>query len=201
MSASEDIESILERDRDPHIPGTSGIWTFVFIDMVVFALFFLIFVSERHRLSAIFTSSQSALNPLVGLLGTLLLLASSWCVAESVHAVRKGAIAKAKRQLDLATLLGLGFVVNKLLEYGDKFSHGLNPVTNGFFTFYFLITGLHFLHVLGGLCFLGHCRLRMAAEGGSPSYRKKLENTGLFWHFVDMLWLFIFPMLYLTGVA
>jgi nitric oxide reductase NorE protein len=201
MTFDEDIESISARDQDPHHPGTSGIWTFIFIDMVIFALFFVIFVSERHRLPTIFTSSQTALNPLVGLLGTLLLLTSSWCVAESVQAIRTGTIKKAKQQLDLAALLGLGFVVNKLFEYGEKFSHGLSPVTNGFFTFYFLITGLHLLHVVGGLCFLGHCRLRIGAEAGSPGFRKKLENTGLFWHFVDMLWLFIFPMLYLTGVT
>lgn len=74
-----------------------------------------------------------------------------------------------------------------------------DPATNSFLTFYFLITGLHFLHLVGGICFLGHCRLRLASEAGSPLYRKKIENTGLFGHIVDLLWLFIFPTFYLAG--
>jgi len=135
------------------------------------------------------------------LFGTVLLLTSSWVVARSIHLVRSGDGRAAGVQLTIGMALGLGFVVNKFAEYADKFAHGLTPVTNGFFTFYFLITFFHFLHVIGGLVFLGHCRMRLAGEIGSPVFRKKIENTGLFWHFVDMLWLFIFPMLYLTGGA
>lgn len=180
-------------------PGTTGIWTFVFIDMIVFALLFLVFVSERFRLPEIFSTSQSALDPKIGLLGTVLLIASSWSVAETVHAVREGRVERARAGLDLALILGVGFAANKLIEYWGKLSDGVTPVSNGFFTFYFLITGLHFLHVVGGLCFLGHCRLRLNAEANSGVFRKKLENTGHFWHFVDMLWFFIFPTLYLTG--
>lgn len=167
--------------------------------MIVFALFFAVFVSERHRLPEVFTESQKALDPRFGLLGTLLLIASSYCLAEAVRAVRSGKLGRARLSLDLAFLLGLGFVANKLVEYSAKLAHGLTPVTNGFFSFYFILTGLHLLHVIGGLGFLGHCRLRLNAEHAALTYRKKIENTGIFWHFVDMLWLFIFPMLYLTG--
>jgi nitric oxide reductase NorE protein len=187
-------------DTDPAHPGTSGIWTFVFIDMIVFALFFLVYLSERARLPAVFARSQEQLQPLAGLAGTLMLLTSSWCMAEAVHAVRERRVAQARLRLGLAGLFGLAFVANKLWEYHAKLAHGLTPVTNGFFTFYYLITGLHFLHVLAGLVFIGHCRSRLMTEGDSPTYRKKLENVGLFWHFVDMLWLFIFPMLYLAGI-
>ncbi|WP_068071546.1 cytochrome c oxidase subunit 3 [Novosphingobium lentum] len=186
-------------DTDPRHPGTSGIWTFVFIDMIVFAMFFLVYLSERARLPALFARSQAQLLPLAGLAGTLMLLTSSWCMAEAVHAVRARQMDRARMRLNLAALFGLAFVANKLWEYCGKLSHGLTPVTNGFFTFYFLITGLHFLHVLGGLAFIGHCATRLADEGGTALYQKKIENVGLFWHFVDMLWLFIFPMLYLAG--
>ncbi len=185
---------------DDH-PGTSGIWTFVFIDMVVFGLLFLTFVSERIRLPDLFASAQRALDPAVGLVGTLLLIASSWAVASAVHSVRRDEVRHAGLQLTAAMLLGAGFAVNKLVEYGDKIGHGLTPATNSFLTFYFLITGLHFLHVIGGLCFLGHCRLRLSGEASTPLYRKKIENVGLFWHFVDLLWLFIFPIFYLAGSA
>lgn len=185
----------LNRDH----PGTSGIWTFVLIDMIVFALLFLVFVSEKQRLPGIFRTSQGELTPSIGLVSTLLLLTSSWAIARAVHHVRSLAERRASLELNIGIVLGLAFVINKFAEYQDKLTQGITPVTNGFFTFYFLITFFHFLHVIGGLMFLGHCRLRMAEELRTPHYSKKLENTALFWHFVDILWLFIFPMLYLTG--
>jgi nitric oxide reductase NorE protein len=185
-------------DHEEH-PGTSGIWTFVFIDMVVFFLFFLVYISERLRLPDIFATSQRLLDPFTGLTSALFLLTSSWCMVEAVNATRRNAERAAALYLNFALLLGALFAGNKLIEYSDKFAHGLSPVSNGFFTFYFLITGLHFIHVIGGMVFIGHCRMRMSTEMGNPNFRKKMENVGLFWHFVDVLWLFIFPMLYLAG--
>jgi nitric oxide reductase NorE protein len=186
-------------DHEDH-PGTSGIWTFVFIDMVIFFLFFLVYISERLRLPDIFAESQQLLHPFTGLVSALFLLTSSWCMVEAVNATRRKAERAAALYLNFALLLGALFAGNKLIEYSDKLAHGLTPVSNGFFTFYFIITGLHFIHVIGGMMFMGHCRMRMSTEIGSPNFRKKMENVGLFWHFVDVLWLFIFPMLYLAGV-
>jgi nitric oxide reductase NorE protein len=186
-------------DHEDH-PGTSGIWTFVFIDMVVFFLFFLVYISERLRLPDIFAASQRLLDPFTGLASALFLLTSSWCMVEAVNATRRNTERSAALYLNFALLLGACFAGNKLIEYSAKFAHGLSPVSNGFFTFYFLITGLHFIHVIGGMVFMGHCRMRLATELGSKNFRKKMENVGLFWHFVDVLWLFIFPMLYLAGV-
>jgi nitric oxide reductase NorE protein len=185
-------------DQEDH-PGTSGIWTFVFIDMVVFFLFFFVYVTERLRLPDVFAASQLLLNPFTGLASALFLLTSSWCMVEAVNATRRNAERAAMAYLNFALLLGALFAGNKLIEYSDKFADGLSPVSNGFFTFYFLITGLHFVHVIGGMCFMGHCRMRLSTELESPNFRKKMENVGLFWHFVDVLWLFIFPMLYLAG--
>ncbi len=185
-------------DHEDH-PGTSGIWTFVFIDMVVFFLFFLVHISERLRLPDIFAASQRLLDPFTGLASALFLLTSSWCMVEAVNAIRRNAERAAALYLNFALLLGALFAGNKLIEYSDKFAHGLTPVSNGFFTLYFLITGLHFIHVIGGMCFMSHCRMRLSTEIGSQNFRKKMENVGLFWHFVDVLWLFIFPMLYLAG--
>jgi nitric oxide reductase NorE protein len=185
-------------DHEDH-PGTSGIWTFVFIDMVAFFLFFLVYISERLRLPDIFAASQRLLDPFTGLASVLFLLTSSWCMVEAVNATRRNAERAAALYLNFALLLGVLFAANKLIEYSDKFAHGLTPVSNGFFTFYFIITGLHFIHVIGGMLFMGHCRMRLSNEFGSDNFQKKIENVGLFWHFVDVLWLFIFPMLYLAG--
>jgi nitric oxide reductase NorE protein len=196
MSASDNTNAA--SDHEAH-PGTSGIWTFVFIDMVVFLLLFLVYISERFRLPDIFAASQQLLNPFAGLASALFLLTSSWCMVEAVNATRRNAVAAAAAYLNFALLLGALFAGNKLIEYADKSAHGLSPVSNGFFTFYFIITGLHFIHVIGGMCFMSHCRMRLSAELGTLNFRKKMENVGLFWHFVDVLWLFIFPMLYLAG--
>ncbi len=184
----------------PDAPGTQGIWTFIFIDMVIFALLFAVYLSENFRLPAIFAASRHHLEPLVGLASALLLLTSSWCMVEAVHATRRGAARATGRWLNAALLLGGLFVVNKLVEYAGKFAAGIGPTANSFFTFYFVITGLHLTHVLGCMAFMSHCRSYAARELGGLTYVKKIENVGLFWHFVDVLWLFIFPMLYLAGI-
>jgi nitric oxide reductase NorE protein len=186
-------------DTDPAYPGTSGIWTFLFIDTIVFSLLFLVYLSERHRLPALFMAGQAKLAPLVGLTGTILLLTSSWAMAAAIRNIRDEAVESAARRLMLALVFGLGFVANKLWEYHLKLAHGLSPASDGFFTFYFIITGLHLLHVSAGLLLIAHMRRRLSEETGTLLFRKKAENIGLFWHFVDMLWLFIFPMLYLAG--
>jgi len=105
-----------------------------------------------------------------------------------------------RRRLILALVCGALFSASKLTEYSGKFAAGITPVTNSFYSFYFLLTFIHFLHVLAGMVFIAHCLSRAGAEAGHPGYPTKLENTGLFWHFVDLLWLFLFPLLYLAGL-
>jgi nitric oxide reductase NorE protein len=181
-------------------PGTDGIWTFVFIDMIVFSLFFIVYLSERLRLPNVFAASQAHLDPKFGLANALILLTSSLFVAEAVAAARLGRAALVQTRLALALAFGAMFAVSKLTEYFGKFAAGITPVTNSFYSFYFLLTMIHFLHVLAGMVFIAHCMARARAETGLPSYLAKLENTGLFWHFVDLLWLFLFPLLYLAGL-
>ncbi len=189
------------REQSSERPGTEGIWTFVFLDMMVFALIFLVYLSERARVPAAFAHAPHHLRPLVGLASTVFLLTSSWCMAEAVQSIRRVAQQRATNFLTLALLFGGLFVVNKLIEYSGKIAAGLTPATDSFFAFYFLITGIHFVHVLGGMAFMASLRLRLAREIGSAGYLRNAENVGLFWHFVDMLWLFIFPLLYLAGLT
>jgi nitric oxide reductase NorE protein len=197
---SDDSAPKLPSDAADH-PGTRGIWTFIFIDMIVFLLMFLVYLSEKWRLWDSFIASQHHLDPVAGLASTLFLLTSSWCMAEAVAALRRGDTRRTGAWLSGSMALGGLFVANKLFEYADKIAAGLTPGSDAFLTLYFVITGLHFTHVIGGLIFMAHCRAQLAGEADSANYRKKLENVGLFWHFVDVLWLFIFPMLYLTAIA
>ena len=182
-------------------PGTDGVWTFVFIDMIVFSLIFLVFLSEKWRLPAVFEADQARMNITFGLTNTLLLLTSSLFMAEAVHAVRAGRGKMARRRLTLCALCGSAFAVNKIIEYHAKIAEGLTPAHDSFLSLYFFITGAHFIHVLGGMVFVLHCRARADRDVQDPAFLRTLENTSLFWHFVDLLWLFIFPLLYLARTA
>jgi len=180
-------------------PGTDGLWTFVFMDMLIFLLMFLTFMVERRAHIDLFSASQRHLDELFGLANTLILLTSSWMVVEAVRASRRAAATQVSRHLGLAFLLGLGFAVNKVAEYWLKLRAGITPATNSFYSFYFFITAVHFLHVIAGMVCLAYCRRHALTRAGTARYQSGLENVGLFWHFVDVLWIFIFPMLYLVG--
>ncbi len=180
-------------------PGTDGLWTFVFIDMVIFLLIFFTFMGERLHHFALYTESQHQLNEIFGLANTIILLTSSWAVVEALHAARRKLPSKVSFYLGLAVILGGVFSINKLIEYSLKFDAGITPVTNPFFSFYFFITIVHFLHVLAGMIFLFAFRKDANACTSSDKYVIGLENVGLFWHYVDVLWIFIFPLLYLVG--
>lgn len=182
-------------------PGTSGIWTFVFIDMIVFTLIFLVFISEKWRLPNVFSEGQAHLDFRFGLVNTLLLLTSSLFMVEGVHAARAGSLIGVRRNLALGLICGAAFCVAKTFEYHAKLVAGLTPATSSFFSLYYFITGAHLLHMIGIMVFAVNCLVAAPRELGQTSYRKKIENTGLFWHFVDLLWLFIFPLLYLAKGA
>jgi nitric oxide reductase NorE protein len=180
-------------------PGTDGLWTFVFIDMVIFLMMFFSFMSERLRHVALYTASQSRLNEIFGLANTLILLTSSWMVVAAIQAARHKQASRVRWFLGWAWLLGLAFSVDKIAEYYLKIHAGITPATNSFFSFYFFITMVHFLHVIAGMIFIGYCRSKARLRIGTDGYVIGLENAGLFWHFVDVLWIFIFPLLYMVG--
>ena len=180
-------------------PGSDGLWTFVFIDMTIFLMIFLTFMGERLSHVGLYTASQASLNPLFGFANTLILLTSSWCVVRAVDAARSGDAKKVRHNLGFACLFGLVFSLDKCIEYFVEISRGVTPATNSFYSYYFFITAVHFVHVLAGLIFMGYCRSNSRTRAGTQSYQIGLENVGLYWHMVDVLWIFIFPIIYLVG--
>lgn len=177
--------------------GSEGLWIFVFIDMAIFTLIFFVFMSERLGELTLFEAGQRHLNPWFGLTNTLVLLTSSYLVVEAVHAARVRAAVRVQRCLLGALACGALFVASKVLEYRAKLLLGITPATDPFFSFYFFITFVHFLHVLAGMVFLNTLRRRSRQGADGPRFVTGLENIGLFWHYVDVLWIFIFPLLYL----
>ena len=175
-----------------------GIWTFIAADCAGFAIFFIVFMSERLKQPALFDASARLLDIPLGLANTLILISSSWLVALAITAADAGRFQSAKRLLVGGLAVGGGFAILKIAEYHAKLTAGITPTSNGFFTLYFILTGIHFLHYVIGLVVLVAMiaalhRPKAESSGGLPW----LEAGALYWHMVDLLWLFLFPMLYL----
>lgn len=186
--------------KEKRLSGSEGIWTFVFIDMIIFAMIFFVFMVEKVRLPELYNASQEELNFIFGFVNALVLLTSSWMVVRAVRSSRKKIPQAVAYNLTFALLLGAIFVVSKILEYYTKIGAGIGIATNSFYSFYFFITFIHFLHVIAGLLFINSFRRRSEScttSTASANYVTGLENVGLYWHFVDALWIFIFPILYL----
>lgn len=174
---------------------TPGIWTFLAADCAGFAVFFLVFMAERAKAPDLFDRSARALDIGLGVANTLILVTSGWLVALAMALVSRGRVGAARACLAAGLAIGSAFAVLKVLEYHAKFSQGITPLTNGFFTFYFILTGVHFLHYAIGLVVL--VAMLAALRGGPRPAPGWLESGALYWHLVDVLWLFLFPMLYL----
>ena len=192
-SASELPDSVR-----PHLPGEPGVWMFIIGDILVFSLLFSVFVYDRSQEVALFVEQQKLLNQTLGLLNTVLLLTSSWLVALAVHGARAGQLPRARSCFVSAILCGIGFVVVKYFEWGEKIAADLTIETNNFFMYYYLMTGIHLLHMvigIGVLVFLWQSvrSAELDAQGVGV-----LESGACFWHLVDILWIALFALLYLV---
>lgn len=180
-----------------------AIWIFIALDCSSFGLFFVVFMVERLGQAALFDASAQQLNAGIGFLNACILVTSSWLVAWANVAGRNGDFGQARRLLSAGIAVAACFGLVKGYEYFDKLSSGITIATNEFFTFYFALTGIHFVHYLVGVVLL-----IVLAQGpqayGPPDqarahYLKWLDGGSLYWHMVDLLWIFIFSLLYLIG--
>lgn len=203
IAASEPV-----KNTKPHVPGEVGIWVFILGDMLIFGLFFIVFVYNRGLNSDVYLQSQATLNQNYGAINTLFLLASSWFVAMAVDDMRSKVVRLAPLFFTLAMLCGLGFGVVKIIEYREKISAGITLTTNDFYMYYYIFTGLHFLHVLIGMGVLVFLWLKARAavqrSTDRPITKKEnekemmlIESGASYWHMVDLLWIVLFPLLYL----
>lgn len=180
------------------MPGEEGVWVFIFGDMTVFAILFGVYLYYRGAQPELFDDSQARLNQTFGAVNTLVLLTSSLLVVTAVRAVRRHAHALARNLTYAAMVCGVVFIVNKAIEYGQKISHGLVPATNQFFMYFYVMTGLHLIHVVIGIGLLGFAVILTRRTSLSTREQGYLEGAGCFWHMVDLLWIVIFPLLYLV---
>jgi cytochrome c oxidase subunit 3 len=137
------------------------------------------------------------LERMFGALNTVVLITSSLTMALAVLYSKKGERERTGRYLALTFLLACVFLVIKGIEYTHHFEDGNFPSHDVFFGFYFLLTGFHGLHVLGGMITLGILWWRNRRGDFNADYNDPIEIAGLYWHFVDLVWIFLFPALYL----
>jgi len=212
MTLQADADDVASRETLSHapaqadrparrIPGEEGLWVFLLGDMGIFALFFGTVVVTRADQPDVFHAGQQTLHPWLGIANTLLLLTGSILVVYGVRAIR-AATGAAGGFFAGALVCGLGFAAVKAVEYTLLVREGHTAGTDDFYMYYFVFTGIHLAHLAIGLVFLAfliRVGLRSPAGELPSSARVRLvECGGCYWHMVDLLWLVLFPLLYLV---
>jgi nitric oxide reductase NorE protein len=190
-----------DRVKPRRLPGVDGVWVAIGADSVIFAILFMSFMQARLNDPGVFEASRQTLNMHLGGVDTLILLTSSWSVALAIQALKRGLIDRVPRYVLGGALTGLMFMVSKSIEYFQKFAEGLTPATNDFYMWYFTLTGIHLLHVIFGTCLLTYVWINSRRAAYSSSNRVVPECVASYWHLVDLLWIVIFPLLYLMKAA
>jgi nitric oxide reductase NorE protein len=185
--------------REPalRLPGDPDIWFLITAELLTFGMFFVAYVGYRALEIDLFNTSQLKLDRTLGVINTLFLLTSSWAVVSAVRAARADKPKVVPRYLLLAMIMGISFMVVKAIEYTAKFNEGISISTDTFFMFYFCLTVIHLLHVIGGTVILVVMWANVRRGCYHANNTRGLESGASYWHMVDLLWIFLFPLLYL----
>jgi cytochrome c oxidase subunit III len=209
------VETVLAHQFDDtaqqHDASWTGMWVFLATEIMFFGGMFMGYILYRSDYSAAFANASNHLDVLLGGINTAVLICSSFTMALAVHGAQSGKRNAVVAFLLLTIILGSVFLGIKFTEYYFKFEEHLVPgssfIYEGalakpaeiFFSFYFVMTGMHALHMIIGIGLLTSLIIRSLRGLFSPSYYTPVELTGLYWHFVDIVWIFLFPLLYLVG--
>lgn len=188
-----------------------GVWTFLCTEILMFGGLFVAYAIFHHLYPTLFEAGSKHLDWRLGALNTVVLLFSSLTMALGIHYCQTRQQSKAVIALIVTLLCGLIFLCVKYIEYTHKIHDGLLPGTwfHGetgevknlalYFSFYFMMTGLHGIHVIIGMGLITWVLIRAARGEFGPDYYTPVEGVGLFWHVVDLIWIYLFPLLYLVG--
>ncbi len=177
-------------------PGGLLIWIIVFLEFITFGAFLIVYLSFRTGDIETFNTSQAQLSSTLGMLNTIVLLTSGLFMAAGLVELKKGG-RKAVTYLALTTALGMLFMALKVFEYNEKIELGIGFSTNQFWVFYWLLTGFHLLHVLVAVVLLSYILIKTRLGVYSSTNFEDVESVGVFWHMCDLIWIFLFPILYL----
>lgn len=186
-----------------------GMWLFLFTEILLFGGLFIVYFVYRSINAEAFLHASYELNVTMGTINTIILITSSMTVAMSITALQKGSKKLAINLLWLTLIFALAFLVNKYFEWSLKIDHGIFPGMehyNGmpageklFFFLYYFMTGLHAVHIIVGGIFIWVVINKIKAEKVTGDRITLLENSGLYWHLVDLIWIYLFPLFYLIN--
>lgn len=184
-----------------------GMWLFLFTELLLFGGMFILYASYRFMYPDAFKVAAMKLDTLIGAVNTILLLTSSLTVVIAIIALRRNQKTFSIFMLLFTVVAGGAFLVNKYFEWSAKFHHGIYPKgpamadmsdgENVFFGLYYVMTGLHALHIVVGLVFILFMVYFIMKDKQTADNNQRLENAGLYWHLVDIIWIFLFPLFYL----
>jgi cytochrome c oxidase subunit 3 len=184
-----------------------GMWLFLFTEILLFGGLFLVYSVYRTVHAGEFHTGAAELSTRIGAINTVILLTSSLTMALSIAALQRAEKNRSILFQAVTITLGLVFLMNKYFEWSEHIHHGFYPgspelLAKGhgqilFFGLYYVMTGIHGLHVLIGMSMIAFMLVLTVKEKITSSDFVKLENTGLFWHLVDVIWIYLFPLFYL----
>lgn len=195
MDQASFMDSSAEALTGTGIPtGKLGVWWFLTSEITTFGGLIASYIVVRLG-STGWSEASAHLSVSLALINTLVLLTSSMTMVMAFAAVERKDPRKLRTFLSLTILLGLGFLGIKAIEYTRELTEGFTPSAGIFWSFYYMMTGLHALHVLGGVVANFILLVTVAAD---KRHQRRVEFAGLYWHFVDIVWIFLFPLLYLS---
>ncbi|BFN13221.1 putative norE, additional subunit of nitric oxide reductase (Nor) complex, membrane protein [Marinobacter nauticus ATCC 49840] len=181
-----------------HLPGDIAVWFFIFAELAVFGILFIGYGVARSLDPATFSAGKEALHPWTGLINTIGLITASYLVALSVHRLRDRK-AGTTALLWAAIAASSVYTFGKLYEYADLYANGYNLGTDTFFMFYFFLTFFHFMHVVLGQIILVVLAVKVKKGDYNGDDMNGMESGASYWHMVDLVWLVLFPMLYVLA--
>jgi cytochrome c oxidase subunit 3 len=211
MSATAAAEHPGNHEVVPYDPTGAriGMWLFLFTEVLLFGALFIVYAVYLSSYGWQFGRGSAELSIPVGATNTVILLTSSLTMALSIAALQRSDKKLSLRMLNATLLCACAFLVIKAFEWGGKFEHGIYPGSDRmldllkgeviFFSLYFTMTGLHALHVLLGVVVILWARGRVRRGLVTAERGVLLENIGLYWHLVDLVWIFLFPLFYLIS--
>lgn len=174
--------------------GVLAVYWVIISEIVIFGGLIACYLIFRVRHGEAWSVWAADTKTVAGAINTFILLTSSYCAVLAHNAATKKDGALASKYLWFTILGGFGFLLVKSYEYGSKLSHGITITTNNFWSYYYVATGLHGLHVIAGMVAM----IIVSKQARAGQHLNRVELCGLYWHFVDIVWIFLFPLLYIA---
>ncbi len=206
--APSDVSTVPHEHRDP-VAARIGMWLFLFTEVLLFGAMFIAYAMylSLHRWD--FQEASGHLNKFAGGINTAILLTSSLSMALAIAALARGKRGQSLGLMVVTIIFAVGFLIVKSFEWSQKFAHGLYPTSDTmaqmppgeqvFYGLYYSMTGLHAFHVIIGAALILFTMWKVSSGKVHQHRMEFIENVGLYWHLVDLIWIFLFPLIYLIG--